>query len=48
MRKWKRIHKKRLEFALYQYSIGAVTAGTVLEELRMLKAIDEIEGAVQK
>lgn len=44
-KKRERTHRKRLEFALYQYFLGIVTAGTVAEELRLLKMLDEIEMA---
>jgi len=40
-KKWKRTYRKRLEFALYQYSLGIVT-GTVAEELRLLKMLDKM------
>jgi len=48
LKKWKRIHQKQLELALYQYSLGVVTAGTILEELRMLKMLGQIEGAARR
>jgi len=42
LRKWLRIHQRRLEYALYQYSLGVITAGEVMEELRMLKEVEEV------
>ena len=38
--RWYKIHKRRLEYALYQYSLGLITAGSVVQELEMLKHIE--------
>lgn len=45
LRKWLRIHRRRLEYALYQYSLGIITAGAVMEELQRLKEVEEIAKA---
>ena len=45
LRKWLRIHQRRLENALYQYGLGVITAGAVMEELRMLKEVEEVAKA---
>lgn len=41
-KQWKRFHLRRLELVLYQYSLGVVTGGTVAEELRLLKILDDL------
>lgn len=41
LQKWLRIHRRRLEYAVYQYSLGVITAGAVMEELRRLKELEE-------
>jgi len=45
LQKWLRIHRRRVEHALYQYSLGVITAGAVMEELQRLKEVEEVAKA---
>lgn len=45
LQSWLRIHRRRFEYALYQYSLGVITAGAVMDELRRLKEFEEVAKA---